>query len=64
LQRNIFLNDGDVKLGDFGSAKNVNYNVAKTVTGTPLYMSPEMLTKYFGNEADLEIDDKTDIWFV
>lgn len=40
---NIFLNQGRVRLGDFGISKvleqNQNY-LAQTNIGTPLYMSP------------------------
>ena len=41
---NIFLDDGEVKLGDFGVSKFLAFSQAKAMTqcGTPLYMSPEM----------------------
>ncbi|CAK4931177.1 unnamed protein product [Aphanomyces euteiches] len=42
---NIFLTSGDmVKLGDFGIARTLNSTIdhAKTVVGTPYYMSPEV----------------------
>jgi serine/threonine protein kinase len=50
-------------LGDFGSAKSIEKSIAKTVTGTLGYMSPEMIRIYFYN-AELKIDEKTDIWYI
>lgn len=41
---NIFLNQGKVRLGDFGISKVLDQKesfLAKTNIGTPLYMSPE-----------------------
>lgn len=43
---NIFCSaHGIVKLGDFGISKALgdNQNVARTMVGTPYYMSPEIL---------------------
>ncbi|KAH3672418.1 hypothetical protein WICMUC_004254 [Wickerhamomyces mucosus] len=42
---NIFLANGNFKLGDFGLAKSLNNEVefASTCVGTPYYMSPEVL---------------------
>jgi serine/threonine protein kinase len=41
---NVFLTkDGDVKIGDFGSAKFMTRKNYKTITGTAHYMSPEIL---------------------
>ena len=43
---NVFLmNNGIVKLGDFGIAKVLNSTVEKAVTivGTPYYLSPEII---------------------
>lgn len=45
--QNLFLcGDGVVKLGDFGIAKILSgpCEMASTVTGTPLYMAPEILS--------------------
>jgi NIMA (never in mitosis gene a)-related kinase len=53
---NIFIDgQGHVKLGDFGLAKPLTTDFARTVVGTPYYMSPELVTgqKY---------DAKSDIW--
>jgi NIMA (never in mitosis gene a)-related kinase len=42
---NIFLANGNFKLGDFGLAKSLNNEIefATTCVGTPYYMSPEVL---------------------
>lgn len=42
---NIFLANGNFKLGDFGLAKSLNTEIefATTCVGTPYYMSPEVL---------------------
>jgi len=50
-------------LGDFGSAKDIEKSIAKTFTGTPGYISPEMIRKHFKG-AELNIDEKTDIWYI
>ncbi|KAJ3627378.1 hypothetical protein MTP99_014758 [Tenebrio molitor] len=54
---NIFLNmNGVVQVGDFGISKMLNTrSQAKTVVGTPYYLSPEMCEGYDYNE-------KSDIW--
>ncbi len=47
---NIFCSaHGIVKLGDFGISKALgdNQNVARTMVGTPYYMSPEILKVIF-----------------
>ena len=58
-------NDGNVKLGDFGASKRLQVIVtrstchsdAHTITGTPYYMSREVVEgKGYGRKAD--------IWFV
>ena len=44
---NILVSRGEIKLADFGFAKNVLSNSAlnKTTVGTPLYMAPQVLAK-------------------
>jgi NIMA (never in mitosis gene a)-related kinase len=45
--QNIFLtSNGTIKLGDFGISKVLENSItsAKTVVGTPYYMSPEVLS--------------------
>jgi len=55
-------NDGNVKLGDFGASKRLQVIVtrstrhsdAQTVTGTPYYMSREVVEgKGYGRKADI-----------
>ena len=56
--QNIFLmKDNKIKLGDFGIAKCLNntFEKAKTLIGTPYYLSPEIIN-------DKPYDYKSDIW--
>ena len=54
---NIFLTkDLDIKIGDFGVAKILTQTgFAKTVIGTPYYLSPELCD-------ELPYNDKSDVW--
>ena len=55
--QNIFLTkNNDIKIGDFGIAKQLyRFHFAKTVIGTPYYLSPEICKEKYYNE-------KSDIW--
>ena len=55
--RNIFLRNNLIKLGDFGISRILmgTNDMATTFTGTPYYMSPEVL-KHDGYNS------KSDIW--
>lgn len=54
--RNIFLTDaGVVKLGDFGIAKQLNDEMAKSLVGSPHFMAPEIHKRQ-------PYDEKSDIW--
>lgn len=56
--RNIFLKSNQVKIGDFGISRILvgTMDVATTFTGTPYYMSPEVM-KHDGYES------KSDVWY-
>lgn len=57
---NVFLDrDKNVKIGDFGLAKELpsESKFAYTNVGTPFYMSPEMIN-------ELRYNEKSDIWAV
>lgn len=55
--QNIFLmKDGTIKLGDFGIAKVLNQTMdnAKTMVGTPFYLSPELIdSKPYNFKSDI-----------
>ena len=56
--QNIFLTSNNiVKLGDFGIARVLNktYEKAKTIVGTPYYLSPEII-------ENKPYSFKSDIW--
>ncbi|CAD5110793.1 DgyrCDS158 [Dimorphilus gyrociliatus] len=57
--RNIFIKKGKLKVGDFGISRILigTSDMASTFTGTPYYMSPEVL-KHQGYNA------KSDIWSI
>ena len=51
----IIGEDGSVKIGDFGLARNLGDDFARTRVGTPYYMSPELV-------SGRGYDEKSDIW--
>jgi serine/threonine protein kinase len=55
--QNIFLTmTNELKIGDFGVSRQLNPgSLASTVTGTPLYVSPEIV-------AQQKYDTKADVW--
>ncbi|XP_048860124.1 serine/threonine-protein kinase Nek11-like isoform X3 [Brienomyrus brachyistius] len=57
--KNIFLKKNIVKIGDFGVSRLLNgsCDLATTFTGTPFYMSPEVLSHQGYNS-------KSDIWML
>ena len=56
---NILLKKGICKLSDFGFAKSLNSEdtVMKSIVGTPLYMSPQILKK-------VKYTAKSDLWSI
>ena len=57
---NILIQEGVFKLADFGFAKcveNFNKEILKTLVGTPLYMSPQIL-------QHKDYTTKTDLWSI
>ena len=68
---NIFLMENNIiKLGDFGTSKNISpYHRTKTLAGSPLYSAPELLKQLEaiennekGNIIDLSYSYEVDIW--
>lgn len=55
---NILVKNGVCKISDFGFAKNLgNDYVLKSIVGTPLYMSPQLL-------KGLKYTAKSDLWSI
>jgi serine/threonine protein kinase len=56
---NILINNGRLKLADFGFAKNVvsHNTLQKSMVGTPLYMAPQILKRE-------RYSSKCDVWSV
>ena len=56
---NILLKEGVCKLSDFGFAKSLQHEetVMKSIVGTPLYMSPQILKKG-------KYTAKSDLWSI
>lgn len=56
---NIFLNDDNIVIGDFGFAKS-GADMATTKLGTPLTMAPELLNA----GSNLNYTNKADLWSI
>lgn len=56
---NIFLNDDNIKIGDFGMAMYI-YETSKILCGTPNYVAPEIITRK--PLDDIKYSIKSDIW--
>ena len=54
---NILIRDGRLKISDFGFARNLDHGdstILKSIVGTPLYMSPQILNhQQYTNKSDL-----------
>jgi serine/threonine protein kinase len=58
---NILIKDNKVKIADFGTSKLKQGNeMIKTLVGTPLFASPEILELFVGDEQSYT--EKSDIW--
>lgn len=56
---NILMKNGVCKISDFGFAKSLEYEnaVMKSIVGTPLYMSPQILKR-------CKYTSKSDLWSI
>ena len=56
---NILMKNNQCKISDFGFAKNLqnDNSIMKSIVGTPLYMSPQLLKK-------LKYTNKSDLWSI
>ena len=59
--RNILINEGKLKLGDFGFSKQLGISSISSAC-TPIYASPEMIEKRF--DSSVQVNKNTDIWSV
>jgi serine/threonine protein kinase len=57
---NLFLLSDKILLGDFGLS--VNQRMSNSIVGTPLYMDPTLLTKYYKDDGKKSYDGAVDIW--
>jgi len=61
--QNIFITQGNVKIGDFGSSHEAyggSTFLTKTLQGSPLFLSPELKTKYANLLQGLPANDPYD----
>lgn len=56
---NIFLNDDNIVIGDFGFAKS-GEDMASTKLGSPITMAPELLNA----TSNLRYTNKADLWSI
>ena len=51
----IFINGstGNIIIGDFGLAKNMENNITKTILGTPEFMAPEIYNECYDKRIDI-----------
>jgi NIMA (never in mitosis gene a)-related kinase len=58
------MKDKKIKLGDFGVARVLSKtnSIADTITGTPVYISPEMLEFNDEHDASKGYGFSSDIW--
>jgi serine/threonine-protein kinase ULK/ATG1 len=57
---NIFLNDDNIVIGDFGFAKS-GADVAETKLGSPITMAPELLNP---KDGKVRYNNKADLWSI
>lgn len=58
---NILIKDNKIKIADFGTSKMKKENeMIRTLVGTPLFASPEILEMFVGD--DQSYTEKSDIW--
>jgi WNK lysine deficient protein kinase len=52
---NIFINGttGNIIIGDFGLAKNMENDITKTILGTPEFMAPEIYNECYDKRIDI-----------
>jgi len=64
--RNIYLRSDRVKIGDFGISRILlgTLDMALTFTGTPYYMSPEVLKhEGYNSQSDVWCVSETSMWY-
>lgn len=61
---NVFLYEGNYKLGDFGVAKVLEEAVVgmRSIVGKPLYMAPEVYNSTLSDTSDIDTIAKVDIY--
>jgi NIMA (never in mitosis gene a)-related kinase 1/4/5 len=62
ISSNILLKNDKIKLADLGVAKNIEHSIVATYTGSPIYISPEMLNLQRDNKVNVKLN--TDVWSI